>query len=410
MPANSTTRWLRSLFRFRLRTLLVLMLLVSVACGYLGKHPYRKSIERPIVARIEAAGGEVDYDYQWSVDGRSNHGGVAPGPPLIRRLLGEDLFASVAHVMLPPTASDDDLQLACQLPELKGVILYGQGFTEDPASALAQATQLELLELHRRNLSPAGLLQLRNLPRLKHIRLFEGTSTGHVQAAAQLPQLETLRIVRSNTNGTGIASLRDATKLERLEIYQCPNLNDAALHSLRNLRSLRFLYINDSTATGAALEAIGELPLLEELDIALLPLNDAQAQHLSKLSQLQVLNAAGTNLGDEGLAAIAQLQNLRSLKVGGTRITDASATTLDTLRDLEYLDIYETNITDEGLGKLKPLLKLAYIKFDLDRGITVEGGRKFQLAHPKCVVECIQHFPDGTGAWIDVMTGEIKVD
>lgn len=410
MPANSTTRWLRSLFRFRLRTLLVVMLLVSVACGYLGKHLYRKSIERPIVARIEAAGGDVDYDYEWSVDGHYSHAGVAPGPPLVRRLLGEDLFASVARVMLPPTASDDDLKLACQLPELKGVILYGDRFAEDPASALAQATQLELLELHRRNLSPSGLLQLRDLPHLKHIRLFEGTSTGHVQAAAQLPHLETLWIVRSTTNGLGIASLSGAPHLERLGIGECPNLNDAALDSLRNLRSLRFLYLWDSSATGAALEAVSELSQLEELDIERLPLDDTQAQHLSKLSQLQVLNIAGTNLGDEGLAAIAQLQKLRSLKVGGTRVTDKSATDLGTLRDLEYLDIYETDFTDEGLGKLQPLLKLAYIKFDLDRGITVEGGRKFQLAHPKCVVECVQHFPDGTGAWIDVMTGEIKVD
>ena len=53
-------RWLS----FSIRTLLVAMLIFAALFAWLGKHVIRTRSERPIVAQIQAAGGNAYYDYQ----------------------------------------------------------------------------------------------------------------------------------------------------------------------------------------------------------------------------------------------------------------------------------------------------------------------------------------------------------
>src|SRR5262245_13888831 len=82
-----TRRWLR----FSLRTLL---LLVTVACGAFGWLGYKMRLverQRAAVEAIQKLGGRVYFAHDQ---------GPAPGPAWLRKLLGEDFFATVTYVAL----------------------------------------------------------------------------------------------------------------------------------------------------------------------------------------------------------------------------------------------------------------------------------------------------------------------
>jgi hypothetical protein len=105
------------------------------------------------------------------------------------------------------------------------------------------------------------------------------------------------------------------------------------------------------------------------------------------------------------------LKRLRSLDLAATQVSDTGATSIAGLSNLEELSIETTNISDAGLQQLASLPKLKFLKLDIGMGseMTLEGAQKFLKACPDCEIECIHCFPDGTTAWIDVATGDIKV-
>ena len=88
-------RW----FQYSLRSLLLFMLLASVLFAWLGRHLARARVQRPIVARIEAAGGHAYYDYQLE-PGHIDPAKSPPGWKLVRAVLGDDIFATVQVVGL----------------------------------------------------------------------------------------------------------------------------------------------------------------------------------------------------------------------------------------------------------------------------------------------------------------------
>ncbi|HEX5102362.1 MAG TPA: hypothetical protein VFV87_01025, partial [Pirellulaceae bacterium] len=83
-------RWIR----FSLRTLLVFMVAASLALGWIGNVLVRVRHQRQVVRRIEALGGKVDYDYVFD----ENYGKHAPGPKVLRVVLGDDAFLHVDRV------------------------------------------------------------------------------------------------------------------------------------------------------------------------------------------------------------------------------------------------------------------------------------------------------------------------
>ena len=88
-------RWLR----FSVRTLFVLMLLVSVPLAWKAN---RVQSQRQAVWEIRNAGGTIRYSYQRSHEmnafDNDVKGAVAPGPAWIRSVVGDDFFADVVSV------------------------------------------------------------------------------------------------------------------------------------------------------------------------------------------------------------------------------------------------------------------------------------------------------------------------
>ena len=84
-PQPAYRRWLR----FNLRTLLLAMLLAAGFFAWFGEHLNRARIQRPIVAQIRAAGGEVYFQHQKTPYGMDSSQPM-PGWWLTRTLQGDE--------------------------------------------------------------------------------------------------------------------------------------------------------------------------------------------------------------------------------------------------------------------------------------------------------------------------------
>ena len=194
----------RRRFQFSILSLLVLVAVVALPCSWLATAKERASKQRQVVEWIEKTGGRVFYDYQLTPSDRTGYlypgdwvrGGMPPGPPWLRKLLGDDLFVNVGYVALAGHEVRD-----AGLGRLEGL------------------TQLRLLTLHNTEVSEAGLEHL------------EG-----------LTQLRVLSLTQSTVNDAGLEHLKGLTKLRWLGLH-ATRVSDAGLQYIKGLTQLRMLLL-----------------------------------------------------------------------------------------------------------------------------------------------------------------------
>ena len=114
-------------FQFGLRSLLVMVLVVAVACSWLTVKVQQTRKQREAVGAIEKAGGLVAYDYEVDDYGIFAPPAEPPLPAWLLDLLGEDLFFEVAMVLTEPSSSSD--------------------FSDEDLTHLAELTTLEFLHI-----------------------------------------------------------------------------------------------------------------------------------------------------------------------------------------------------------------------------------------------------------------------
>ncbi|HEV3023590.1 MAG TPA: hypothetical protein VGX76_14045, partial [Pirellulales bacterium] len=85
-------RW----FQFRLRTLFVHVVVSAVPCTWLAWKMESKRRERAILSEIERLGGDPVYEWAWHLPGQPEVD--PPGPPWVRRLLGDDSFTGISDI------------------------------------------------------------------------------------------------------------------------------------------------------------------------------------------------------------------------------------------------------------------------------------------------------------------------
>src|SRR5437667_6285916 len=126
-PHSTPTSKRRWVPRFSLKTLLISVTILGAFFGYFGHHLRRVTIQRRIVAQLKQAGGSVFYDWQigtavhdfdrMTVTGTSARS-EPPGPTVLRRMLGDDVFAYVEVVSFGDSATRFaiDPRLLLELP------------------------------------------------------------------------------------------------------------------------------------------------------------------------------------------------------------------------------------------------------------------------------------------------------
>ena len=114
LHARTPRRWLT----FSIRMLLVVMLIFATLFAWLGRYVIRTRSERPIVAQIQAAGGNAYYDYQLGI-GFVNPQQTPTGSKLVRTVLGDDIYATVNVVTFFKPTTDADIDNLHKLANLQ---------------------------------------------------------------------------------------------------------------------------------------------------------------------------------------------------------------------------------------------------------------------------------------------------
>jgi len=234
MPQTSNATPKHRWFRFSLRTLLIVVVLLSLPLGWFVRQAQR---QRKAVEAIRKAGGLVWYDYELDEDGFSTGTEEPPTPAWLRELIGDDFFLDVVGVGVAEDTgvgdvvlehvkgltkleylvlggspiTDDGLENAKGLTRLDGLVLLGTQVTDDGLEHLKGLTELEWLELSFTQVTDDGLVHLAGLERLKWLGLSRTDVTDrgleHLKGLRELQQLE---LSGTQVTQQGIDELRKA--------------------------------------------------------------------------------------------------------------------------------------------------------------------------------------------------------
>jgi hypothetical protein len=214
-PAISRLRW----YQFRLRTLMVVVLLVAVACSWftVKRQRARRQARQVQAIRVETDLGLVWYDYEVDADGRRLSAPKAPAPAWLVNLLGIDFFADVVSVTVIGGGSDCTKHLE-SLTELRTLELFNTRVTDAGLERLGGLTGLERLQLSIAEVTDAGLEHLKGFANLRELDLSgaQVTDAGleHLQGLTNLVQLD---LHGTQVTEQGVKRLRQA--LPKCDVY-----------------------------------------------------------------------------------------------------------------------------------------------------------------------------------------------
>ena len=167
-------RW----FQFRLRTVLIAVLVLSLPLSWLAVRLERARRQKPALLAVEQAGGIVLYDWQLT---------PTATPPLLSRCFGYE-FCHVPIVSF--NHADFDAAVLVHLKDiynLRTLWLDWSSIHDEGLRHLAGLDSVRGLALSYTPVTDAGLVHLTRLPNLKHLEL-QGTSitdAGLEQLAAE---------------------------------------------------------------------------------------------------------------------------------------------------------------------------------------------------------------------------------
>ena len=179
-------RW----FRFSLRTLLIVVMLLSLPLAWLGIVAERTRRQKKILEPLEV--------YQPYVEWRSGY---------VVRL---DLWSPYYDLLYQGGPSDEDLRHLKGLSNLEYLELGSANISNRIVSIVSDITTLRSLALRGRNITDDGLLHLERLTNLETLWLEETdvTDAGLVHLS-RLSNLETLWLIGTDVSDTGVEELQE---------------------------------------------------------------------------------------------------------------------------------------------------------------------------------------------------------
>lgn len=391
-------RW----YQFSLRTLVVVMLLVSLVLGYWGYARRRAQRQWEAVRVIEAAGGYVSL-YKELLEDPFSDDSLTSDLPNWRKRLGIECPAVTAiEVSLFNQSGKDIMPYLRDLPQLKEIILHGDWLDDEGMKGLSGCTNLIHLDIESDQITDAGVLGIAGNKNLQKLRVSSEQLTDRgIAVVAQLPKLRSLVWPSANTTGNGLVHLRShpqltylgicvtvdsdigfehlstCTKLKTLVVYGPNTLTSRGISALSRLGlwGLRFF---DSPLSKDAVAALPKLTTLNEVTLTG-PLSAEDLAHLPQLVSLQFLNIEECKLTGEGLKSLAPLIHRgATLKVSMAGLRDEDMELLATFTNLGHVDLSHSAVTDAGLMKLTGFKSITIIGTQ----ITQEGVKRFEQIAP----------------------------
>jgi hypothetical protein len=147
---------------------------------------------------------------------------------------------------------------------------------------------------------------------------------------------------------------------------------DDSLASLAGDRNLMALTLSGGDMTDAGVNALGDLPVIELLNIQRgTYVTDAACERIARWPRLDFVIVNECDVGDRGIEHLSRCYSLTRLVVmrsdGRRTITDAALVAISTMRDMTFLVLSGTEISDGGLASLAGLAHLEYLEIESDR-------------------------------------------
>jgi hypothetical protein len=192
-PRPAARNWRRH-FRFSVRCLLLLIVVIACGFGWLARVVRTGNVQRRSVAAIYQAGGWVVYDTTWDEGGTSSSW-KPRWPDWLLDRLGVDYFGNVVFINLHDRGTDDVLEKVARLPYLKQLHRPGFAVSDGGLAHLERASKLQYLSLDGTQVTDAGLMHLKGLTELKWLKVTRAkvTAAGIAELQKTLPQLRAIR-------------------------------------------------------------------------------------------------------------------------------------------------------------------------------------------------------------------------
>lgn len=258
--AETKPRRPRRRVRFTLRTLLVLVLLLSLPLAYLAVRIRRGQVQQRAAGHVNELGGMVVYYHQLDMSG-NYYGRSEPGAPRwVRSLLGDDVFRQVVAVNLHQCeVHDDDLPNFTSLEHLAALDLGCTQVTDRGLVQLAAFANLESLDLHNTKITNDGLQHLKPLTKLKTLNI-SGTAIGDegLVHLATLPALSDVRLTSTKITDDGLAMLAALPNLKHLQVADT-EVSDACIDHLAAADKLRSINLHKTYFTDDGVQRLRRL-------------------------------------------------------------------------------------------------------------------------------------------------------
>jgi hypothetical protein len=161
----------------------------------------------------------------------------------------------------------------------------------------------------------------------------------------------------------GCSVLRDQTPGHSIILVNMggSTTKDADLDVLRDLKSLRTLFLPEAGITDAAMKTVVELKGLESLGLMRTAVSDAGLEQLKGLRNLKTLELRETRITDAGLKSLKEMKALENLTLSGCPVTDAGLETLKGMIGLKYINLVGCKTTETGRAALRRALPKAKV-------------------------------------------------
>ena len=248
-------------------------------------------------------------------------------------------------------ATDENLRLIAQLPELERVYVYKGKVTADGLAALAALPKLRYLQMYATDVPAAAFAALAKLPQLKSLSLGSYLVTDEILGyAGQIKGLKTFDHTTSAITPAGFLKfLESVESLEQLTLFG-DYVDDACLRRLGQMKELKRFWTNSKKVTSAGWVHLAGLTKMEDLFLSETNFGDDDMRALEGMKDLKNLGLNKTKITDAGMLKLAGLTKMHDLGLEGTKITDKGMAALKDMTELDNLYVGMTDVTAKGLA------------------------------------------------------------
>lgn len=315
-------------------SLFLLALFLAARCASQGVEPTTQESREAVLARLKAnnvslGGLTIEAKY---------------GGPQINLGLG-------SNGAVENNATDENLRLVAQLPELERISIYSGRFTKEGLSALASLPRLTGLQIYKSDVPASAFSVLAKLPKLRYLSIGEYCVTDEVIGyAGQIKGLKAFDHTQASMTPAGFLKfLKSVESLEQLTLFG-DFVDDACMKRIGHMTQLKRLWTDSKNVTTTGWANLSRLTKMEDLFLANSSFSDDSMKALEPMKNLKSLGLNKTRITDAGMASLVGLTHIQDLGLDGTEITDKGMTALKDMSQLKNLYVGMTNVTAKGLA------------------------------------------------------------